>query len=422
MLEKIEKIREAVLTASNYSKNKSDKFGEVFTPFFLIDEMLDLVKPEDWSNPEVTFYDPCVGKGNFPIQIISRLFEGLTNVIPDPSKRLDHILTKQLFMCEFQNESYEDTKTILSTLGSPLNFIHGDALTVTSRSFGLDNFNYTIANPPYQSTNTRRRIFDKFIKHTHPFSSNQIYVIPSSWVYNKYLKSYFEDNNLSNVTFFPPSVFGFELRFSISVVKFESTISDRIEICKDKQCYYINRGSHILDCNSHQYELLNFASELPSLHFELGKNPPPRGLNKKITQERLPKNFSTIPTETHKYRTALYTSVSKNPSFYVYTDEHEISYDNITVNLPLIVSKYSLGNVIILPEGIQSLDNQYFTKASSMKEAEAILEYLNSDVIRYIVKLTKVNDIMTTKANSLNFIPKLEYREILERKYSNLFI
>lgn len=416
----IQEVKKEILNRSITTKEKSDEFGEVFTPFSLISDMLDLVKKEDWSNPETTFYDPCAGKGNFPILIIERLFEGLKEVIPDEQKRINHILRNQLFMTEYQEDSYEETKRILSRFGVILNFRLGNALETFPQEFGVERFTYTIANPPYQSPDTRKRIFHKFVQYTGTFSDNQIYVIPSSWVYNNNLKSKFELSNLSDVVFYPPKVFGFELRFSITVVKFSFEKTSTIRVEKDSEEYFIERGSFILDCNKDQYQLLKAANTLPSLEIRRGTTAPPRGLNKKITEERLPDSFSTQYSEDLPYKTALYTSVGKNPSYYVYTGVKEDSYDSITVNLPLIVSKYSLGNIIILPEGEQSLDNQYYVKVSSEVEAQEVLEYLQSDAIKYIVSLTKINDIMTTYKNALDFIPELQYRDQIESLYKSL--
>lgn len=416
----IQEIKKEISNRSIKTKERSDEFGEVFTPYHLINDMLDLVKEEDWSNPETTFYDPCAGKGNFPILIIERLFEGLKEVIPDEQERINHILRNQLFMTEYQEDSYEETKRILSRFGVILNFKLGNSLEIFPQEFGVERFTYTTVNPPYQSAETRRRIFNKFIEHTQIFSDNQIYVIPSSWIYNSNLKSKFELSNLSDVVFYSPKVFGFELRFSITVVKFSLEKSSTIRIEKDSEEYFIERGSFILDCSKDQYQLLKTANTLPSLEFKKGLTSPPRGLNRKITEERLPDNFSTQYSEELPYKTALYTSVKKNPSYYVYTGVKEDSYDSITVNIPLIVSKYSLGNIIILPEGEQSLDNQYYVKVSSEKEAQEILEYLQSDVIKYIVNLTKINDIMTTYKNALDFIPKPEYKDQLDALFSTI--
>ncbi|RJT25765.1 restriction endonuclease [Chakrabartia godavariana] len=50
-----------------------------------------------WQNPSVKFLDPCVKSGVFLREIAARLISGLAADIPDLQRRVDHILTKQLF-------------------------------------------------------------------------------------------------------------------------------------------------------------------------------------------------------------------------------------------------------------------------------------------------------------------------------------
>jgi site-specific DNA-methyltransferase (adenine-specific) len=50
-----------------------------------------------WTNPNVKFLDPFTKSGVFLREITSRLTEGLRDSIPDLRKRVDHIVTKQVF-------------------------------------------------------------------------------------------------------------------------------------------------------------------------------------------------------------------------------------------------------------------------------------------------------------------------------------
>jgi type I restriction-modification system DNA methylase subunit len=129
-MNKIENVREAIVEASAYNKSKSDTFGEVFTPFELIEEMLDKLDPSVWSDKTKTFFDPCAGKGNFPICIVKRLFDGLANVIPDAEERLRHIVEKQLFMSEMQRVSAEFIREhfTFGIEGLRPNLYHGNTL------------------------------------------------------------------------------------------------------------------------------------------------------------------------------------------------------------------------------------------------------------------------------------------------------
>ena len=70
---------------------------EVFTPPGLVNEMLDLLPAEIWTDKNARFLDPTCKTGVFLREIARRLDAGLANVIPDRQERLDHIFTKQLF-------------------------------------------------------------------------------------------------------------------------------------------------------------------------------------------------------------------------------------------------------------------------------------------------------------------------------------
>ena len=70
---------------------------EVFTPPKLVNEMLDLLPAEIWSDKSATFLDPVSKTGVFLREIATRLILGLEKEIPDMQERLDHIYRNQLF-------------------------------------------------------------------------------------------------------------------------------------------------------------------------------------------------------------------------------------------------------------------------------------------------------------------------------------
>ena len=79
---------------------------EVFTPPVLANQMLDMLAKSWsidnnganlWENKNVTFLDPSSKSGIFLREITARLTKGLENEIPDLQKRVDHILTNQVF-------------------------------------------------------------------------------------------------------------------------------------------------------------------------------------------------------------------------------------------------------------------------------------------------------------------------------------
>lgn len=79
---------------------------EVFTPPEFANRMLDTLAEawaannkgaNIWADKTVKFLDPCTKSGVFLREITSRLTKGLEPAIPDLQKRVDHILSRQVF-------------------------------------------------------------------------------------------------------------------------------------------------------------------------------------------------------------------------------------------------------------------------------------------------------------------------------------
>lgn len=70
---------------------------EVFTPPNLVNDMLDLLPNELWSNPDAKFLDPVSKSGVFLREMAKRLMQGLELQIPDKQERINHIFTQQLY-------------------------------------------------------------------------------------------------------------------------------------------------------------------------------------------------------------------------------------------------------------------------------------------------------------------------------------
>lgn len=79
---------------------------EVFTPPELANKMLDTLaeawakdhKGEIiWENKDIKFLDPCTKSGVFLREITARLSQGLEKKIPNLKKRVDHILSNQVY-------------------------------------------------------------------------------------------------------------------------------------------------------------------------------------------------------------------------------------------------------------------------------------------------------------------------------------
>ena len=70
---------------------------EVFTPPELVNQMLDMLPSDLWSNREAKFLDPVTKSGVFLREIAKRLNTGLAEQIPDQQTRINHIFQHQLY-------------------------------------------------------------------------------------------------------------------------------------------------------------------------------------------------------------------------------------------------------------------------------------------------------------------------------------
>ena len=69
---------------------------EVFTPPEIVNQMLDMLPQELFSNPDTKFLDPACKSGVFFREIAKRLMIGLKDTIPDLPERCDNIFQHHL--------------------------------------------------------------------------------------------------------------------------------------------------------------------------------------------------------------------------------------------------------------------------------------------------------------------------------------
>lgn len=70
---------------------------EVFTPPNLVNDILDFLPADLWSNPNAKFLDPVSKSGVFLREMARRLMKGLETQIPDKQERINHIFGQQLY-------------------------------------------------------------------------------------------------------------------------------------------------------------------------------------------------------------------------------------------------------------------------------------------------------------------------------------
>jgi len=202
----VEKVLDYIKVHLTPKSAERHKFGEVFTPMTLVNEMLDTLPAEVWKDKSLKWLDPANGMGNFPIAAFLRLFygfrtkdgkyigitneginendveynPGLTKVIADEDARRKHIVKSMLYMVELNSKNIAISKQLFKKLAPSVesNVIqmhrtNGFLANVDMKfpNGTVNEFDIVMGNPPYNSgkitrTKTRKtRNEDIFLGH-----------------------------------------------------------------------------------------------------------------------------------------------------------------------------------------------------------------------------------------------------------------
>lgn len=179
--------------SQNLSVNSENKalYGEIFTPFSLINMMFNMMPSDTFTDKSKTFMDCGAGSGFFSMILFWRLDEGLKMSIPTAYKRRNHIIKNMLYMSEIRNENVTKLKELF---GDESNIFEGDYLSYNERKF-----DYIVGNPPYNSNGIKKvptnsvkdkkqdgkTIWSSFVRHSFSLLNQLgeiILIIPSIWM------------------------------------------------------------------------------------------------------------------------------------------------------------------------------------------------------------------------------------------------
>lgn len=194
IIKQIDKIIERFRKYVPIGQVEKKSFGEVFTPFTLVNEMLDTLPVEVWSNPNLKWADLCNGMGNFMIIVVKRLMIGLESWEPNEVKRYRHIIEKMIYVAELQPKNMFlwmlsiDPKSKLN-----LNIYTGNSLESgldehMKNVWKVDKFDIIVGNPPYQELKEGNKkskpIWNLFVeKYLNLLKENgyMVMIHPSGW-------------------------------------------------------------------------------------------------------------------------------------------------------------------------------------------------------------------------------------------------
>lgn len=133
-------------------EEKKKQFGEVFTPPALVNEILDQLPAEIWTDHTKTWLDNSCGAGAFLMEVKRRLMEGLTDWEPDAIKRETHILSNQIYGVELQADNWSTCRQMLglTPTGNDGNIVCADGLTYNYTFEKNDEGGYKMGNSTFE--------------------------------------------------------------------------------------------------------------------------------------------------------------------------------------------------------------------------------------------------------------------------------
>ena len=375
--------------------------AEVSTPFKLRQEMLDKIPVEFWTSIKNVF-EPCVGKGGFIVDIIDRFMDGLEDTIPDEKERYKTIVEECLYFGDINLTNIFVCKLLIDPYNEyDLNINEGNTLELDiKKKWNIDYFDAVIGNPPYQPPSNNKKggksIWDEFVKYSLKnlkVNGLLLYVHPALWrkpenkmrdiMFNKqihYLSIHNDSDGLKN--------FG-------ATTRYDYYLMENIDPYKKSTVHFEDKNTYEIDINNNLPFIPNFGWYVFSkINCKLNNN----GI--KLIGDSDCHTMRSYVSKTQKegYIYKLLNSISntKGKTFCYSSRPHKCQTNKKVIfsNGRHIVPFYDSGELGVTQGGLYILVN-------TDEIGEKIVKYLNTNIIKLIVKATKWSNFETTKQTYL---------------------
>lgn len=414
----IEKIYSLIDSYLGVSEVEKKLLGEVFTPFELINEILNKLPSEVWTNPNLKWLDPANGIGNFPAVIISRLMDGLKNEIKDEKDRYRHILKNQLFICDISTKNMFIYLNIFDPNHEyDMNYFRGSFLSNVFDSWmkekEINKFDIIVGNPPFQDKHKGfgKNLYEEFhSKSINLLNRNGVlsFITPPNWFSpNGNFKTEFISYNLIYVNVNECSKHfkvGSEFTYYTIINNTDYNTTEIVSTISKPFFYDLKNFEFlpkILSPASLSIHCKFFNKEIDNLNIE-------RDQSYSQYSKKMKGNISNEKSDIFKY--IMYNTSSKKG----------IKYSS--VKSPLLgVKKVLMSQSGYLKPFYDDgefgvLEHAYFIKVEDKKEGEYIASLLNSKLYRYIIDSYKYSGFIS------HMIAKnLKYAKIENITDSNIY-
>jgi hypothetical protein len=199
------------------------KTNQIFTPKKVVKLMIDKLEeenPDIFTDKDKTFADLYVKSGLYLTEIVTRLYAGLAEQIPDEKQRIKHILENQIFGFAPSEIIYNIAKNYVYGGFAEIDNSHlaCNDLTDTAKNGGDSKmkFDVVVGNPPYQGepigTNTQApSVYNSFYDLAESISTEYCLISPARFLANQgvtpraWNQKMLNDEHLNVVYFNPKS-------------------------------------------------------------------------------------------------------------------------------------------------------------------------------------------------------------------------
>lgn len=405
----IEKVIDLINSYIGVSNVEKKLLGEVFTPFGLIEEMLDTLPVEVWSNPDLKWLDPANGIGNFPIVVVKRLMKGLESWQPDEELRYKHILENMIHVCDIQSKNM----FIYLMLFDPNNEYKMNWHRGSFLDEGFDNWMKEknigtfkiVGNPPYN-----KGLYLNFIKKSIEVCDSLLYVVPSTFTINTREKKYVDllkDNGLKSVKFL--GFDSFDVNISTLYFNLIKGYNDKIKVNE----VFLDRNENINNIeNDIEHSILSKIDNFEKIVLHQGKNDNVNFSNKEETE-----NIKFEKSDIFKIKMLSRLGGGRNIEYYYIKDNKDIVKSNKIIfprGTANYNSKKNFKNLtrdfvfnMYVDDDIALSKSIMYIPIENVEQYENIRWYiLRSKFVRYI--FLKYNTFEELTKKIFNFIPKID--------------